>query len=75
MKDEIVLQTHGLKKHFSSVWAVDGIDLEVRRGEVYGFLGPNGDGKTTTIGVALGLLHATAGDVSIFGEEVTPGNT
>lgn len=75
MKDEIVLQTHGLKKHFSSVWAVDGIDLEVRRGEVYGFLGPNGDGKTTTIGVALGLLHATAGEVSILGEAVSPGKT
>jgi ABC-type multidrug transport system ATPase subunit len=71
----IVLQTRGLTKHFGSVRAVDGVDLMVRRGEVYGFLGPNGSGKTTTIGMLLGLIHPTAGEAELFGEAVSPEQT
>ena len=67
-----VLQTHGLTKHFGPVRAVDGVDLVVRRGEVFGFLGPNGSGKTTTIGMLLGLIHPTAGEAELFGEVVSP---
>jgi ABC-type multidrug transport system ATPase subunit len=70
-----VLQTRGLTKHFGSVRAVDGVDLMVRRGEVFGFLGPNGSGKTTTIGMLLGLIHPTAGTAELFGEAISPERT
>ena len=75
MQNDIVLQTDGLKKNFAKVRAVDRVSLSVSRGQVYGFLGPNGSGKTTTIGMILGLLHPTAGSVTLFGEKVTPANT
>ena len=54
-------------KTFGSVRALDGLDLDVRSGEVHGFLGPNGAGKSTTIRVVLGLLKATSGHVELFG--------
>jgi ABC-2 type transport system ATP-binding protein len=57
----------GLEKHFGHVVALDGLDLEVAIGEVHGFLGPNGSGKTTTIRVLLGLLKADRGRVSLLG--------
>jgi ABC-2 type transport system ATP-binding protein len=72
---ESAIQTRGLTKHFGPVRAVDGVDLMVRRGEVFGFLGPNGSGKTTTIGMLLGLIHPTAGEVKLFGETVSPEQT
>jgi ABC-type multidrug transport system ATPase subunit len=73
MNTDIVLQTEHLKKYFNTVRAVEEVSLQVTRGEVFGFLGPNGSGKTTTIGMVLGLLHPTAGRVTLFGQEVTPG--
>jgi ABC-2 type transport system ATP-binding protein len=57
----------GLIKTFGSTRALDGLDLEVTSGEVHGFLGPNGSGKTTTIRVLLGLLRADSGDVRLLG--------
>lgn len=75
MQTEIILQTHELKKYFGKVRAVDGVSLNVFRGQVYGFLGPNGSGKTTTIGMILGLLHPTAGRITLFGDPVTPSQT
>lgn len=62
-----LIRIEGLVKHFGSVRAVDGVDLEVRPGEVFGFLGPNGSGKSTTIRCLLGLLRPTAGRISAFG--------
>ncbi|HEY3005720.1 MAG TPA: ABC transporter ATP-binding protein [Kribbellaceae bacterium] len=61
--------THGLTKRFrGGQVAVDAIDLEVPAGSVFGFLGPNGSGKTTTIRMLLGLIAPTAGSVELFGE-------
>ncbi len=70
---KVVLETRQLTKRFADVLAVDGVDLAVQEGEVYGFLGPNGSGKTTTIGMLLGLMHPTIGEITIFGERVDPG--
>src|SRR5690349_13679616 len=64
---EPVIQVRGLVKEFGSFRALDGLDLEVRAGEVHGFLGPNGSGKSTTIRVLLGLLRADSGDVRLLG--------
>ncbi len=66
---EIVLRTVGLTRRYGRRLAVDALNIEVRRGRVYGFLGPNGAGKTTTIAMALGLISATSGHVEIFGLE------
>ncbi len=67
---EAVIRTRGLTKRFGSLTAVDGIDLEVRRGDVYGFLGANGSGKTTTVRMLLGLVLATSGEVEVLGRPV-----
>ncbi|MDF2091027.1 ATP-binding cassette domain-containing protein [Knoellia sp. 3-2P3] len=65
--DELAVHTHGLTKRFGHQLAVDGIGLAVPRGAVYGFLGPNGSGKTTTIRMLLGLVEPTAGHRSLLG--------
>jgi ABC-type multidrug transport system ATPase subunit len=62
--------TAGLTKRFGAQTAVDAIDLLVPRGAVYGFLGPNGSGKTTTIRMLLGLVHATSGAIDVLGSPV-----
>lgn len=64
---DAAVTTRGLVKRFGEQAAVDGIDLEVPRGAVYGFLGPNGSGKTTTIRMLLGLVLPTAGEVDLLG--------
>ena len=61
------IETEGLVRRFGAVPAVDGIDLSVRRGEIYGFLGPNGAGKTTVIRMLVTLLLPTAGRVTVAG--------
>ena len=70
MRSEPVLQTTGLQKHFGKIHAVDGVDLAVQSGEIYGLLGPNGSGKTTLIRLCLGLLHPTAGAVRLLGTAI-----
>jgi ABC-2 type transport system ATP-binding protein len=64
---EIVIRTEGLTRDFKTVRAVDGLAIEVRAGTVFGFLGPNGSGKTTTIRMLLGLLEPTAGRAEVLG--------
>jgi ABC-2 type transport system ATP-binding protein len=61
------LRVTGLAKSFGGKRAVDGIDFEVRGGELYALLGPNGAGKTTTLRMIAGLLNADAGEVEVFG--------
>jgi lantibiotic transport system ATP-binding protein len=65
--------TRGLTKRFGRQTAVDGIDLSVPLGSVYGFLGPNGSGKTTTIRMLLGLVRPTAGDLDLLGVTMPAG--
>jgi ABC-2 type transport system ATP-binding protein len=69
-----VIEARALTKRFGSRVAVDGLDLCVRPGEIYGFLGPNGAGKTTTIRMLLGILHPDAGAVVVCGRPVRRGD-
>ncbi len=64
---ELAIETWGLRRTFGDVAAVDGIDLTVPKGSLYGFLGPNGAGKSTTIKCLTGLLRPTAGAMRILG--------
>jgi len=70
---EVVVSVRGLTKVFKDFWnrpkarAVDGVDFEVRKGEVFGLLGPNGSGKSTTVKLLLGLLNPTKGHMEVFG--------
>ena len=66
----LAIETRGLRKAFGSTQAVDGIDLEVARGSVYGLLGPNGAGKTTTIRLLTTLLRPDAGSARVLGHDV-----
>ncbi|HXE95918.1 MAG TPA: ABC transporter ATP-binding protein [Dongiaceae bacterium] len=70
MTDGFVIDVRGMTKRFGDHTVVDGIDLQVRRGEVYGFLGPNGSGKTTFIRMLCGLLAADAGEGTCLGFDV-----
>jgi ABC-type multidrug transport system ATPase subunit len=65
-----VITTRGLVKRFGQLRAVDGIDLDVREGDVYGFLGANGSGKTTTVRMLLGLVLPTEGEVELLGQRM-----
>lgn len=66
---ENVIRIDGLVKTFGTARALDGLDMNVRRGEVHGFLGPNGSGKSTTIRILLGLMRADAGEMTLFGAD------
>ena len=67
MSDKIAIQVKDLEKFYGKVHALRGIDLEIKRGEVYGFLGPNGSGKTTAIRCMLDLIRPQAGSISVLG--------
>ncbi|MPZ64487.1 MAG: ATP-binding cassette domain-containing protein [Pseudonocardiaceae bacterium] len=66
-KGEPLVEVAGLFKRYGAITAVDGVDLTVRRGEVYGFLGPNGAGKTTTLRILTGLIAPSSGSVRVLG--------
>ncbi len=68
--NDLAVETRGLSKRFGRQLAVDDLDLAVPRGSVFGFLGPNGSGKTTTIRILLGLAAASAGEVRVLGHEM-----
>lgn len=68
---DLVIETHGLSKHFGQRKAVDALTIRVPRGTITGFIGPNGAGKTTTIRMLLGLLRPTSGSATILGKEIS----
>ena len=62
-----IIQVHNISKHFGSLTAVDDLSFHVNKGEVFGFLGQNGSGKSTTIRMLLSLIHPTSGNIELFG--------
>jgi ABC-2 type transport system ATP-binding protein len=77
MQSEVIVETRNLTKVYRDFWgrqkvrALKALDLEIRRGEIFGLLGPNGSGKTTTIKLILGLLFPTSGQALVFGRDAT----
>ncbi len=67
---ELAIETRGLSKQFGDLTAVNQLDLDIPRGQIYGFLGPNGSGKTTAIRMLCGLLTPSAGDISVLGLQI-----
>src|ERR671927_1166762 len=70
MTSPLAIEAQGLVKTFGETRAVDGVDLAVPAGSVYGFLGPNGAGKTTTIRMLATLLRPDAGTARVFGHDI-----
>src|SRR5688572_11209720 len=73
-KQEIVIDAKGLTKRFGSFTAVDHVSLQIERGEIFGFLGSNGCGKSTTMKMLTGLLPPTEGSATLFGQSVEAGS-
>lgn len=77
MQSDVIIETRNLTKVYRDFWgrqkvrALKALDLEIRRGEIFGLLGPNGSGKTTTIKLILGLLFPTSGQALVFGQDAT----
>ncbi|MFH8392439.1 ABC transporter ATP-binding protein [Streptomyces sp. NPDC018036] len=71
--DQLAVDVRGLRKQYGDVTAVDGIDLGIRRGEVFGLLGPNGAGKSTTVEILQGNRRRDAGEVSVLGSDPATG--
>jgi ABC-2 type transport system ATP-binding protein len=67
MAGEPIIELRGLRKRYGRTTALDGLDLTVTQGEIFGFLGPNGAGKSTTIRILLGLIRANSGTATVFG--------
>jgi ABC-2 type transport system ATP-binding protein len=67
---ENAIETQNLKKHFNEIHAVDGIDIQIPKGSLYGVLGPNGAGKTTSIRMLSTILHPTSGDATVLGFDI-----
>jgi ABC-2 type transport system ATP-binding protein len=70
---ELAVDVRGLRKRYGNVTAVDGIDLGIRKGEVFGLLGPNGAGKSTTVEILQGHRSRDAGEVSVLGADPAAG--
>jgi ABC-2 type transport system ATP-binding protein len=70
-----VIKTQNLTKEYGSLTAVKSLNLDIRKSEIYGFIGLNGAGKTTTIRMLLGMIKPTTGSVELFGEKITPNST
>ena len=73
-KSEIAIEAHGLTRRFGDFTAVDHVTLSIERGEIFGFLGSNGCGKSTTMKMLTGLLPPTEGTATLFGNSVEAGS-
>lgn len=71
---DYIIETERLTKHYGTVTAVDGLSLRVPRGGVFGLLGPNGSGKTTTMSILLGLVRPSSGSMRLFGRDINDGH-
>lgn len=74
MSENEVLLIQDLRMKYDNRYVLNGIDLEVRRGEMIGYIGPNGAGKSTTVKIMLGLVEGYTGTVRIFGQDISDGN-
>ena len=70
--EQVVVKIDNLVKRYKELIALDHFSLEIREGEIFGLLGPNGSGKTTTINCLLSLLSFDKGKIEIFGKEMSP---
>lgn len=70
----MIVEIRNLVKRYGDFTAIDHLDLEIRKGEIFGLLGPNGSGKSTTINCILSLLKTDKGEIKVFGREMTPGS-
>ncbi len=70
MNGDAVIEVHGLTKSYGGRKVVDNVSMTVKRGEIVGFLGPNGSGKTTTIRMVCGLLHPDSGSGTVLGYDL-----
>lgn len=70
---DLAIETHKMSRHFGDLKAVDQLDLTIPKGCIYGFLGPNGCGKSTSIRMLTGLLSPTEGDITVLGESLPKG--
>ena len=66
--EDVVIQVESLYKHYGKLVAVKGIDFGVKRGEIFGLIGPDGAGKTTTFHILGGVMEATAGNIQVLGK-------
>ena len=71
---ETIIEINQLVKRYKELIALDHFNLEIKKGEIFGLLGPNGSGKTTTINCLLSLLSYDKGSIKLFGEPMTPSN-
>ena len=70
-KDKKVIETFDLTKYYGPILGIEDLNLEINEGEIFGFLGPNGSGKTTTIRLLLGVIKKTNGRIFFYGEDVS----
>mgnify|MGYP001257866852 CR=1 FL=1 len=71
---DYILKTYNLTKKYKDITAVDNVNMEIKKGDIYGFIGKNGAGKTTVIRMITGLIKPTSGTVEVFGQPVSRGN-
>ena len=72
MENKSIVKIENLVKRYKDLLALDHLNLEIKEGEIFGLLGPNGSGKTTTINCMLSLLTYDKGSIKLFGKEMTP---